>query len=160
MQGRNGSGITTHKPNTRTGDVVDALIVSPPEEDAAPQLAIVVPSKGKVKPLSVADVPQMGRSVMGKQIVALDLGETVAAVQQVTARPQVSPPAPVNGAGPDGRSNGTGPKGNKASSSGASSNGRAKKSASKRLGQVDEIDGQAIVRPGLYQVGAQKAGLP
>ncbi len=128
VQGRNGSGITTHKPNTRTGDVVDALIVSPPEEDAAPQLAIVVPSKGKVKPMSVADVPQMGRSVMGKQIVALDLGETVVAVEQVTGRPQVSPPAPVNGAGPDSGSNGTGSKG-KAKASGAASNGRAKKSA-------------------------------
>ncbi len=132
VQGRNGSGITTHKPNTRTGDVVDALIVSPSENDAAPQLAIVVPSQGKVKPLSVADVPQMGRSVMGKTVVALDLGTTVAAVEQVTGRPQVTPP-PLDGAAPNGTgTNGTGPQGKTASSSGAASNGRAKKSTATR----------------------------
>ena len=64
-QGRNGGGIVTHKPSGRTGKVAAALLLNGNSPDAL----VVVPSKGAVKVIEVADIPQMGRGVQGKRVV-------------------------------------------------------------------------------------------
>jgi DNA gyrase subunit A len=78
-QGRNGGGIVTHKPTTRTGPVATALMLgaTPPEQ------LLVVPRKGSVKSLALADVPQMGRGVQGKQVLDLGAGNSVVVLQVI-----------------------------------------------------------------------------
>ena len=118
-QGRNGGGITTHKPSARTGDVSAALVIDAASvtEPTEAQL-VAVTDQGVGKPLSVFDVPQMGRGVQGKVAVALDMGHTIAAIHPVKAPEMPSP----NGNGSPNGTNGHG-------SASASGNGTAKSSA-------------------------------
>ncbi len=93
-QGRYGGGIATHKTNSRTGHVTTALMLPalPPVE-----LAVLL-KKGGLELVELTEIPQMGRSVQGKQIVELQAGDAVVAVKAVTEAPSVTPPD-----GDDGR---------------------------------------------------------
>ncbi len=64
-QGRNGGGIVTHKVNSRTGNIVDAFLAS----QAAADKYMVIQQKGSVTLLEAEDIPAMGRSVLGKNII-------------------------------------------------------------------------------------------
>ncbi|MCB9138394.1 MAG: DNA gyrase subunit A [Caldilineaceae bacterium] len=78
-QGRNGGGVVTHKPNSKTGRVSAALVLgstAKPEEPVG-----LVSRKNKVTVLTVSDIPQMGRGVQGKEIMAVGMGDTVAAIR-------------------------------------------------------------------------------
>ncbi|HXF63009.1 MAG TPA: DNA gyrase subunit A, partial [Caldilineaceae bacterium] len=70
VQGRNGGGVVTHKPTSRTGPVASALLLAPLNGDEAHSPAVVVlPRKGGAKVTPVAEVPVMGRGVQGKPVV-------------------------------------------------------------------------------------------
>ncbi|MEZ4658719.1 MAG: DNA gyrase subunit A [Caldilineaceae bacterium] len=77
-QGRNGGGIVTHKPTSRTGPVAAALVL--PERalvQAADEWLAITLSKGTPATLTIDEIPQMGRGVQGKQVVAAGMGTTV-----------------------------------------------------------------------------------
>ena len=98
-QGRNGGGIVTHKPTTRTGPVAAALMIPPGEVDSA--LLIVVPRKGAVQTVALAEVPSMGRGVQGKQLLDLGAGNSVTALHCLrTARPGAAEPSTAQAAEP------------------------------------------------------------
>jgi DNA gyrase subunit A len=93
-QGRYGGGIVTHKLTSKTGPVAGALVIGA----AAPEAVVVLPRKGAVKVVPLADVPAMGRSVQGKTVVDLGDGNGVVAVKAVRTGSQVTgetPAAPV-----------------------------------------------------------------
>jgi DNA gyrase subunit A len=85
-QGRNGGGIATHKTSARTGNVTAALYfgATPPEG------IIVLPRKGAVKSVTLEEIPSMGRSVQGKQIVEVGDGNAVIALRAATSAYQVA----------------------------------------------------------------------
>ena len=88
-QGRNGSGIVTHKPTSRTGDVAAALMLPPTVKEDEELVAVTV--KQAVKTLTVAEIPLMGRNVQGKGIIT-DLGsDQIATLLRV--QEEVDPPA-------------------------------------------------------------------
>ncbi len=80
-QGRNGSGITTHKPTSRTGDVTTALVL-PAALDALTAL-LVTSQKGVVKNLNLEEIPVMGRAVQGKQVVETNQGDRIVAIKRL-----------------------------------------------------------------------------
>jgi DNA gyrase subunit A len=85
-QGRNGGGIVTHKTTPRTGDVTAALLIPA----APPEAIIVLPRKGGPKSVALDEIPTMGRSVQGKQIVEIGDGNSVIALRSVTSSYQVA----------------------------------------------------------------------
>ena len=88
-QGRNGSGIVTHKPTSRTGDVAAALMLPPTVKEDEELVAVTV--KQAVKTLTVAEIPLMGRNVQGKGIIT-DLGsDQIATLLRV--QEEIDPPA-------------------------------------------------------------------
>ena len=88
-QGRNGSGIVTHKPTSRTGEVAAALMLPPTAKEEEELVAVTV--KQAVKTLTVAEIPLMGRNVQGKGIIT-DLGsDQIATLLRV--QEEVDPPA-------------------------------------------------------------------
>ncbi len=87
-QGRNGGGVVTHKPSVRTGDVSAALVLPP----AADLWVAAISARNQALPLSVGDIPRMGRGVQGKQIFAIGIGDTLAAVQMLTLPTPVTAP--------------------------------------------------------------------
>ncbi len=106
VQGRNGGGIVTHKPSARTGAVAAALVV--PAGMADETLLVVVPRKGGVQSVALAEVPRMGRAVQGKPLLDLGAGNAVVALHALStaragapepatgrARPVESAPSPV-----------------------------------------------------------------
>ena len=77
-QGRNGGGIVTHKPTSRTGPVVAALMLPGRAlVQAADEWLTVTLSKGTPSALTIDEIPQMGRGVQGKQVVAAGMGIAV-----------------------------------------------------------------------------------
>ncbi len=96
LQGRNGSGIVTHKLTARTGNVAAALALP---VDADEDAVVVVTQKGTAKPATIAEVAVMGRGVQGKQLVATADKDSVAAFWRLVDRtPEAGPddatPAP------------------------------------------------------------------
>ena len=80
-QGRNGGGIQTHKANSRTGPISAAYML----EAEQVETLVVLQEKGAVKLIDVGDVPQMGRSVQGKNVVKATAGSRVTAVKAAAA---------------------------------------------------------------------------
>ena len=80
-QGRNGGGIVTHKPSPRSGPVVGALLLPA----GAAQTLLALPRKGGVKSVPLAEIPHMGRGVLGKLVVDLGSGNSVVALRGVAA---------------------------------------------------------------------------
>ncbi len=95
-QGRNGSGIATHKPTSRTGDVTTALVL-PAGLDAMTAL-LVTSQKSVVKSLTLEEIPVMGRAVQGKQVVETNQGDRIVAIKRLLDK-GTPPPAPA----PDSR---------------------------------------------------------
>ena len=79
-QGRNGGGIVTHKPSSRTGYVAAAYLLS-----AGVETLIVLQEKGGPRLVQVEEIPQMGRAVQGKQVIEAAAGNRVAVVQAALA---------------------------------------------------------------------------
>ena len=92
-QGRNGSGIVTHKPTSRTGDVATALVL-PAGLD--PETSLLVSNqKGGVKTITVAEIPIMGRGVQGKQVIEVDNGERIVGIKRLLDKTMPLPSTPV-----------------------------------------------------------------
>ena len=94
-QGRNGGGIVTHKLTARTGPMASALVLTVDQNevvDPNANMLLAVTAKGQVQTLSMAEVPMMGRSVQGKELVsAAALGNSVSLVRQVMPMPIAAP---------------------------------------------------------------------
>ena len=89
LQGRNGSGIVTHKLTARTGDLTAALALP---ASAYEDVVVVVTQKGTAKPATVAEVAVMGRGVQGKQLVATADRDGVAAIWRIVdGTPEAGP---------------------------------------------------------------------
>ena len=92
-QGRNGSGIVTHKPTSRTGDVATALVLPAGLE---PETSLLVSNqKGGVKTITVAEIPIMGRGVQGKQVIEVDNGERIVGIKRLLDKTMPLPSTPV-----------------------------------------------------------------
>lgn len=89
-QGRNGSGIVTHKPTSRTGDVATALVLPAGLDPEIPLL--VTNHKAAVKTITVAEIPLMGRGVQGKQVLEMGNGERIVGMKRLLDK--AAPPAP------------------------------------------------------------------
>jgi DNA gyrase subunit A len=79
-QGRNGGGIVTHKLTERTGPVAAALIISAMRGD---EPLVVLTRKGVPKLLTLADIPAMGRGVLGKPVVEPSQGDPCTRIHRV-----------------------------------------------------------------------------
>ncbi|MBX3013125.1 MAG: DNA gyrase subunit A [Caldilineaceae bacterium] len=88
-QGRNGSGIVTHKPTPRTGEVATALVLPTALDPETPLL--ISTQKGAVKSVSLAEIPTMGRGVQGKQIVELQSTERIVGIKRLLDKVTSSP---------------------------------------------------------------------
>ncbi len=88
-QGRNGSGIVTHKPTSRTGDVATALMLPPLIKDE--EILVAVTVKQAVKTLTLAAIPFMGRNVQGKAVLD-DLGNDQVA-RLLRVQEELDPPS-------------------------------------------------------------------
>ena len=96
-QGRNGGGVVTHKLNSKTGNVSTALTV---DADSGPQEPVVIASqKNTLSLFTLEQIPQMGRGVQGRQIVAVGMSDTVAVVRVLRMPPE--PTGPDGGPGDD-----------------------------------------------------------
>ena len=148
-QGRNGGGIITHKPNRKTGNVIAAQILpsialqAPTEE-----YLIVTLSKGPVKTVPIAAIPEMGRNVQGKQVVPAGLGTTVRAATMILDIPTAPLPDddPNNPTEPEptpsgrSRTNGNAKPGTQKNSN--STNGRSANNRSDKEPQSNKARGQ------------------
>lgn len=94
-QGRNGGGILAHKLVERTGKLTAGLALPPRMEHSQ---VILVSGKGVAKPLLVSDIPRMGRSASGKQVLTLAERDTVVSIWPIGGQGHES--------GPDGVGNG------------------------------------------------------
>ncbi len=81
-QGRNGGGIVTHKPTSRTGLVATALLLGATTGEE--ELVAIVTAKHQVLPLPVAEIPVMGRGVQGKSVVELAKGDQVSVIKRIS----------------------------------------------------------------------------
>ncbi len=79
-QGRNGGGILAHKLVERTGKLGAGMLLP---SNADPDNVLLVSVKGVAKPITVADIPRMGRAASGKQILTLAEKDTVSAAWHV-----------------------------------------------------------------------------
>ncbi|MEZ4860591.1 MAG: DNA gyrase subunit A [Caldilineaceae bacterium] len=95
-QGRNGSGIVTHKPTSRTGQVAAAMML--PAQLRVDEPIWVLTAKGRVEHVPVAEIPMMGRSVQGKQVVTLKTNDQVLLLTRVTEERGPSKPPGVDDA--------------------------------------------------------------
>lgn len=91
-QGRNGSGIVTHKPTSRTGEVATALVLPAALDPETPLL--VTSHKAVVKSISVAEIPSMGRGVQGKLVIELNASDRVVGVKRLLDKTLPLPPGP------------------------------------------------------------------
>jgi DNA gyrase subunit A len=80
-QGRNGGGIVTHKTNKRTGAVSAAYML----DGGHVESLVAVHQKSNVSIIAVADIPQTGRSVQGKNMAKAVASNPVIALQAATA---------------------------------------------------------------------------
>ncbi|MCB0116656.1 MAG: hypothetical protein KDD84_21310, partial [Caldilineaceae bacterium] len=76
-QGRAGSGIIAHKLDKRTGDLIDGLVVNRERRD----LVVFVTDKGVAKPMDLDEVPALGRSTLGQNVLSVARGDQVIAVK-------------------------------------------------------------------------------
>ena len=99
-QGRNGGGIVTHKPNTRTGPVSAALLLPSGIDE---ETLVAVTRKGVPKLFALTDIPVMGRGVQGKVLVDVNASDAVSIVHRIvpvdetplsTVTPTNTPDAP------------------------------------------------------------------
>ncbi|MCE7988304.1 MAG: DNA gyrase subunit A [Caldilinea sp. CFX5] len=90
-QGRNGSGIVTHKPTSRTGDVATALVLPAGLDPETPLL--VSNQKAGVKTITVAEIPPMGRGVQGKQVIEVSNGERIVGIKRLLDKTLPLPPS-------------------------------------------------------------------
>lgn len=74
-QRRGGSGIKTSKVTSKTGEVVNARIVTEQEQEI-----IAVSMKGQVIRTPLSMIPSLGRATQGVRIMKLDSGDAVASV--------------------------------------------------------------------------------
>jgi DNA gyrase subunit A len=80
VQGRNGGGIVTHKLMDRTGALCAALVIDPA---VTVEPLIMVTRKGEPKLVAMADIPNMGRSVLGKPVAGTTPNDPIVAIQQI-----------------------------------------------------------------------------
>ncbi len=80
VQGRNGGGVVTHKPTTRTGNVVAALML---KEAATDDMLALITRKGVAKPVLLSEILIMGRGVQGKLVVEVTGSDTIAAIKRI-----------------------------------------------------------------------------
>ena len=94
-QGRNGGGVVTHKPTSRTGNVTTALLV---KAYGADDMVIPITKKGSPKPLALTEIPVMGRSVQGKLVTEISGSDTIAYLKQLIdpTQPRDAAPPPVD----------------------------------------------------------------
>jgi hypothetical protein len=84
-QGRNGGGVVTHKPTSRTGNVVTALILkeAAQNEVAPDEMLALITRKGVAKPVALTEIPAMGRGVQGKPVVEISGSDTIVAIKRI-----------------------------------------------------------------------------
>ena len=85
VQKRYGAGLLSMRPNTRTGPVIAAGIISPRDE------VILVTQKGRAVCRPAGDIPQVARAAQGKVIGEVDMKDPLAGMV-------ILPPAPSTGA--------------------------------------------------------------
>jgi len=95
-QRRYGNGVVGAKPSERTGKLIGAGVASTKD------VLLLVTAKGTVKPVTVEEVPRMGRPTQGKRVVKLAKGDAVATMLVVKAeteavREGAKEPKPVAG---------------------------------------------------------------
>ena len=73
LQKRGGVGIKTSKITPKTGDIIEAMILTGQEEDL-----IVISQKGQVIRTKISQIPKLSRSTQGVRIMKLDEGDKVA----------------------------------------------------------------------------------
>jgi DNA gyrase subunit A len=78
-QTRGGIGLRTVALNSKTGDLVDAKIVT------ADDRLLIVTRNGVAIRINVGDIRAIGRSTSGVRLINLDSGDSVATVERVTA---------------------------------------------------------------------------
>lgn len=98
-QGRNGSGIITHKPTNRTGLVVAAMLLGPAIGDE--ELIAAITAKRQVKPITVGVIPMMGRGVQGKQVIEPAKNDQVSRLQRINESTNPADTEPLSGDGND-----------------------------------------------------------
>ncbi len=89
VQGRFGAGVVAHKVTAKTGPVVRALVARRGDTPFA-----VLTERGEVKPLAIREVPEMGRSAQGKDVLALSRGDRVKALVELTGADQAASEEP------------------------------------------------------------------
>ncbi|MBI1297695.1 DNA gyrase subunit A [bacterium] len=82
-QGRAGSGIIAHKLDKRTGDLIGGLIVNGERRD----LVVFITDKGVAKPMDLDEIPALGRSTLGQNVLSVGRGDQVVAVKAVQGVP-------------------------------------------------------------------------
>ncbi len=75
VQKRGGSGIKAANVTTKTGPIVSAIFLSGLEEEM-----ISVSRKAQVIRVLIKDIPRLGRSTQGVQVMRLKAGDSVASV--------------------------------------------------------------------------------
>jgi DNA gyrase subunit A len=98
-QGRNGGGIVSHKLTTRTGAISTALLIP---AALANETLLGVSRKGVPKLVALSDVPVMGRSVQGKQVMETTPSDAVVLLQRVLTAQMVTAVEPAIDASSDG----------------------------------------------------------
>jgi hypothetical protein len=88
VQGRNGQGVIAAKPTQRTGELAGAALVAPGD-----LLACLV-SRGAVKVVPAANLPETARANMGKVVLALGSGERVTGAYGAISAGVEEPPPP------------------------------------------------------------------
>lgn len=76
-QKRYGNGIIIHKVSRRNGDVAVAHVLDKKGS------VIVLTVKGRVERLALKDIPRMGRTTLGKPVVAIKEGDEPTAVRNI-----------------------------------------------------------------------------
>ncbi|MFM7173257.1 MAG: DNA gyrase subunit A [Caldilinea sp.] len=95
LQGRNGGGIVTHKLTDKTGELTAAQLL-PPKVDNA--WLVFVTARGGARAALAAEIPAMGRSVLGKQVLEVLRQESITSIWRpegsVSSESPAEPPAP------------------------------------------------------------------
>ena len=95
LQGRNGGGIVAHKLTEKTGELTAAQML-PPKADNA--WLVFVTARSGARAALAAEIPAMGRSVLGKQVLDVLRQESITSIWQpegsVSSEGPAEPPAP------------------------------------------------------------------
>jgi len=79
-QTRGGIGLRTINLNSKTGDVIDAKVVT------AEDKLLIMTRNGVTIRINVGDIRAIGRTTTGVKMINLDSGDSVATVERVTAQ--------------------------------------------------------------------------